>query len=200
VALASIAESVVGVDPSPEMLACAVSHPQIQYHQATAEHLPFPDGHFDLITAGLAFHWFDADAFLAEARRLLRSAGWLVIYRSGFTGTMLEEPAFARWFRREFLARYPIPARNHLPVSPLLAEANGLVWVGEHSFSNDIEMNVDTFVDYELSTTNIIAAAERGSPAFEDAEAWMRASLRPLFRRRATGTFRFAGKIWSLQK
>ena len=202
-ALVSIAESVVGVDPSPEMLAETVPHPKIHYEQATAEDLPFPDGQFDLITAGLAFHWFDASAFLAEAHRLLRPGGWLVVYTSGFTGEMLEEPAFARWFRDEFLARYPTPARNQVPfvdVGPSLAEVHGFVRIGAQAFSNDVGMSVDAFIDYELSTTNIIAAAGQDITAFGDAEAWMRASLAPLFRLRDAGTFRFVGKTWALQK
>ncbi|MGE0449293.1 MAG: class I SAM-dependent methyltransferase [Vicinamibacterales bacterium] len=200
VALASIADSVVGVDPSTEMLSHAVAHSKVRYQRASAESLPFPDGGFDLITAALAFHWFDASAFLAESRRVLRSPGWLLIYTSGFTGEVLEEPAFSAWFRGEFLTRYPTPARKSTVLNPSLAEGNGLAWVGEESFSNDVEMTIDTFVDYELSTTNIIAAAERSHLELRQAEAWMRESLVSLLTPRHKGTFRFVGKAVFLKK
>jgi SAM-dependent methyltransferase len=179
VALALIADSVVGVDPSTEILAQTASSPKIHYLQATAERLPFVDGAFDLIAAGLAFHWFNAGAFLAEARRLLKPSARLVVYTSGFTGEMLEDPAFAAWFREDFLTRYPTPARNKVPINPSLAEAHGLAWVGERAFSNDIKMSLQRFIDYELSTTNIIAAADGGSAGFVDAEIWMHESLGP---------------------
>jgi SAM-dependent methyltransferase len=199
VALMPLAESVVGVDPSAEMLAHSADHPKVSYQQATAEDLPFPDQAFDLITAGLAFHWFEAGAFLAEARRLLCPEGWLVVYASRFTGEMLNAPAFGGWFR-EFLARYPTPARNPTILTASLAEAHGLVWTGQEVFADDVEMTLDTFVDYELSTTNVIAAAQRNVSAFAEAEAWMRTSLTSLIAPRRSGTFRFAGHISLLRK
>lgn len=63
------------------------------------------------------FHWFHAGRFLTEARRLLQGSGWLVIYNSGFTGEMLEEPAFGGWFREGFLARYPKVRRQPVVIT-----------------------------------------------------------------------------------
>jgi ubiquinone/menaquinone biosynthesis C-methylase UbiE len=101
--LTDIASSVIGVDPSADMLAHATPHPNIEYRQSTPEHIPLADQQFDLIAAAQAFHWFDQDAFLAESNRLLRSPGWLVIYTSWFTGEMQENPAFSNWFECEYL-------------------------------------------------------------------------------------------------
>jgi ubiquinone/menaquinone biosynthesis C-methylase UbiE len=97
IALTAIAHRVTGADVSPEMLAFARLHnsdPAITYIQAHAESIPLPDASFDLITASLAFHWFDREHFLTEAHRLLRRGGWLVIYNNAFTGHMHENPAF----------------------------------------------------------------------------------------------------------
>jgi hypothetical protein len=113
---------------------------------------------------------------------------------------MLENPGFARWFRDDFLARYPIPARNQIPISPLLGDAHGLSWIGEQRFSDDVRMSLETFVDYELSTTNIIATVGLNPAALERAQAWLAASVAPLFRHREAGTFRFVGKVWCLRK
>jgi SAM-dependent methyltransferase len=200
VALTAVADSVVGVDSSPEMLTHVLSHPGVRYVRAKAERLPFADNRFDVIAAGLAFHWFKPDSFMAEARRLLRGSGWLVIYTTAFTGEMLEEADFVGWFRGDFLSRYPTPDRGRVAVTATLAQANGLAFRGEEPFSNDVEMSLDRFVDYELSTTNIIASVERGESSFEDANTWMHRSLAPMFGTRNRGTFRFSGTTSYLQK
>ena len=43
-----------------------------------AEHLPFPDGSFDVITCAGSLSYLNLDAFLAEVERLLRPNGWFV--------------------------------------------------------------------------------------------------------------------------
>src|SRR5690349_9146362 len=58
-ALLELTHTIIGLDSSAEMLAQAIRHAQVHYIQARAEHLPFADGTFGLLTVGLAFHWFD---------------------------------------------------------------------------------------------------------------------------------------------
>ena len=199
IALAAVATSVIGIDPSAQMLAHAVPHPRVSYRQASAEQVPLPDGSFDIITAALAFHWFDADAFLAESSRLLRVPGWLVIYTSGFTGTIVEDATFPGWFKA-FSSRFPTPPRNRVVLTDAIAAAHRFRLCGEESFSNDVPMSAGTFVDYELSTTNIIAATERGETTPAEAEVWMRESIAPFFGSSPQRTFQFAGTITYLAK
>ncbi len=170
VALAEIATSIIGVDPSADMLAHALPHANVEYQQSTAEAIALEDGQLDLITAAQAFHWFDHDAFLAESNRLLRMSGWLVIYTSWFTSEMGEDPTFADWFKNEYLSRYPTPPRNRNPITADLAEAHGFAFRGEDEFSDKLSMTIDRFTDYMLSTTNIIAAVERGDELFDAAD------------------------------
>ncbi len=99
VALRAIAAAVVGTDVSRPMLAAAPRAAGLRYVVAAAEALPLAEGVFDLLTVALAFHWFERERFLAEARRVLRPEGWLVIYNNGFSGTMRENADFARWNR-----------------------------------------------------------------------------------------------------
>lgn len=49
------------------------------FTDGTAEHTGLPDGCVDLVTAAQAFHWFDADAFGAECRRILRPGGRVLL-------------------------------------------------------------------------------------------------------------------------
>jgi len=57
------------------MLALAPKLANVVYQEADAEDLPFEEEKFDLITVGLAFHWFDQKRFLREAWRVLKRAG-----------------------------------------------------------------------------------------------------------------------------
>lgn len=46
---------------------------------APAEATTLPDASVDLIVAAQAFHWFDADRFRAESRRILKPAGFAAL-------------------------------------------------------------------------------------------------------------------------
>lgn len=200
IALAKIAERVVGIDPSLEMLSHAADHPNVEYRVSAAEDIPFSDGHFDLIAAAQAFHWFDHEAFLAESHRLLRVPGWVLVYTSWFTGEMGGEPAFSGWFKGEYLARYPTPPRDRTPITEELARRHGFVFRGEDEFSNELGMAIDRFTDYQLSTTNVIAAVRRGGGSFDDAARWIVSSLERFFGEERERVFLFSGKIWYLEK
>ena len=47
--------------------------------KGTAEDLPFPDGSVDLITASSAAHYFDKSKFMAEADRVLKPGGCIIL-------------------------------------------------------------------------------------------------------------------------
>jgi SAM-dependent methyltransferase len=79
----SQASKVVGVDASAEAVdhaRCNFSHAGVHFLQAVCESLPFADGSFDLVLAFEVIEhlerWQD---FLAEARRVLRPAGLLLV-------------------------------------------------------------------------------------------------------------------------
>jgi 2-polyprenyl-6-hydroxyphenyl methylase/3-demethylubiquinone-9 3-methyltransferase len=73
---------VTGVDPSGPSLAAAAEHAaasglDIDYRQAVAEELPFPDQSFDLVyCCDTLEHVTDTDRAVAEAVRVLRPGGY----------------------------------------------------------------------------------------------------------------------------
>jgi len=200
VAVAEICDSVIGVDISEGMLAHATKHPKIQYQKSDAENLPFEDKTFDLITVGLAMHWFDQPAFLKEAERVLMLGGWLVIYNNEFTHKMKDVPKFTDWFSNSYLKRYPNPPRkNELAFNEKLA-GDGFEFHGKGEFTNDIPMTQEQFVSYLTTQSNVIAKVEQGSERIEDVKKWLSDSTQEFFEKIKSGTLLFRGGIWYLRK
>ena len=74
VALATIADRVVALDSSQQMLDHASACPNVRYQLGRAEQLDFSDGEFDLVSVGSALHWFDQPRFFTCCRRVLSPA------------------------------------------------------------------------------------------------------------------------------
>ena len=193
VAVAQIADEVIGVDVSRAMLAQAPAHARITYVAAPAERLPFDDGGFDLMTAGLAFHWFKRDAALREAQRLLCPGGWLVIYNDGFTGQMIGHEGYAAW-NEEYRARYPTPPRNSAPLTDTAMEAFDFTRIVRDSFTHDIAFSAEQLTGYLMTQSNVIAAVELGNESFQSVGDWLITSVRPFFGEEARN-FRFFCEI-----
>ncbi len=193
-ALLEIAKEIVGLDNSAEMLSYAVRHPQIRYVQARAEQMPFDDMSFELITVGLAFHWFDQQKFMLEARRVLRLGGWLVIYNDGFTGRMSGNDDYEKWNREQYLVRYPMPHRNSQFLSESDVLTYGFLPSGLEQFTHDVQFTPEQLVSYLLTQTNVISAVEAGKEDLQSVAHWLLNSIESFFTG-ATESFSFACEI-----
>lgn len=72
-----------GIDPAPSMITVAAGStddPRLSFDAGDAEHLPYPDGHFDLALTTTSFdHWADQGAGLQQCARVLEAGGLLVV-------------------------------------------------------------------------------------------------------------------------
>jgi SAM-dependent methyltransferase len=193
VALAAHATHVVGLDVSPEMLRSARPHDRVNYLLGSAEGTPFVAASFGAVTCCSGVHWFDQEAFFAELYRVLRPGAWVGLYDHYFIGEMVGVPEFQQWLH-DALVRYPLPPRNPQVGDPRSLEPVGFEKVGDELFADDIDMTHAELTSYQLTISNFVDAAERGTSRAE-LEAWALESTESLFAGAATRTVRFLGSI-----
>ncbi len=89
VELAQRFASVVATDASASQIAQATPHQRVTYRAAPAHESGIADASVGLITVAQALHWFDVDAFHAEAQRVLVPHGVIAEWSYG----LLEVPS-----------------------------------------------------------------------------------------------------------
>ena len=105
-ALAGAFERVVATDASPQQLAQANPNPHVEYRVAPAESSGLEGESVDLITVAQALHWFDLNGFYAEARRVLKPHGLLVVWCYNHCTIAPELDARIRHFYAETVGPY----------------------------------------------------------------------------------------------
>jgi len=198
-ALKELARKVVGIDASAEMLAHAPRDPAIVYLVAAAERLPFAESRFDLLSMSQVFHWVEAREFFAEARRVLRARGWLVVYDNYMTGRMQDNDEFEAWFRESYLKRYPSPPRGRLSFSEEETRREGFELLAHERHPSTSELTVAGLVAFLSTQSNVIAAVEGGGEEIREARAWLTESVKPHFKSEARAEFLFDAPIWCLR-
>lgn len=111
-ALAERFQRVIATDASAAQIENAFPHERIEYRVEPSEKTTLPSESVDLITVGIAVHWFDFDRFYAEVRRVAKPQGILAVWTYHFP---IIEPGIDRWldhFYWETLKGY-WPARIH---------------------------------------------------------------------------------------
>ncbi len=78
--LVELGHDVLATDPLEEMLGfLRERHPELRVAQAPAEAVPVATRSVDTVVAAQAFHWFDTDAALREAARMLKPEGRIAL-------------------------------------------------------------------------------------------------------------------------
>ncbi|CAB1060769.1 hypothetical protein D1BOALGB6SA_5536 [Olavius sp. associated proteobacterium Delta 1] len=201
IALQEIAEHVTGTDNSHAMLtvAQAKNEEKIPYFHAPAEHLPFKEQSFDILTVCGAINWIDRSQFLPEANRILKDNGWVIIYENFITEDMHDNPAYTRWYQEQYLTRYPKPPRDESPLTLSECGSYGFNIINDEPYSNDIIFSLDEYIDFIMTQSNVIVAIDTGKEAAAGVKMWMHTALGPLLPEKK-GTFVFRGYIWYLKR
>ncbi len=146
----------VVVDRSPGMLSRAAAK-GLQTVQADAQHLPFADESFDAVAMiSMLHHVEDRSAALAEARRVLRRRGKLVLI--GFTG----EDSDSLWVLDYFPISRSWMGATHPPRSAFLEELPGAAMM-TFQFA---DMDDASLAALSADPERVVDAASRGSTSY----------------------------------
>lgn len=74
---------VIATDLNENQLAHATPHPHVDYRVMPAEKTELADASVDIITVAQAFHWFNQEEFMKEAKRVLKPGGVIALWCYG---------------------------------------------------------------------------------------------------------------------
>jgi SAM-dependent methyltransferase len=165
-ALAELGIAAAGVDVEPAMVARARADTALPYAVAAAEALPLAAGAVDLVTVGSGVHWFDQRRFAAEAARVLRPGGALLLYEHA--GASLPDPAYPAWLRGTYLRRFPSPPRGLLAAD--FPPAGLFVPERTDQWPDQVPMTRAQFAAYLATHSNVADEPPERIRAWFDAE------------------------------
>lgn len=112
VGLAEHFERVIATDISDAQIRNGIAHPRVEYRVVSSESSGLADHSVDLITVASAIHWFDIEAFLAEARRVARAGAVLAAwsYHIGHVEAPFDA-VFARFYHDVLFSYFDPKAR-----------------------------------------------------------------------------------------
>lgn len=169
---------VVAVEPGRDMRRVLArrftGNPGVQVMDAAAEAMPLPSGSAGLVVACTAFHWFDREAFFAEAARILAPQGILALVRNRRRPSPILE-AFDAYIARESVEvddyarreRRKEPTVRDLMAEPafMAAQSFTVVW----SDTRDMRSLIDLYLT--RSTVWAIVRRTGLGPVIADLEA-----------------------------
>lgn len=176
---------VVATDASAEQVARADLHPRIEYRVAQYES-GLADGAAQLVTVGQALHWFDADAFSREVRRVLQPRGVLAAFAYQHSRISADVDLLVRHHHDVTLGHY-WPKEHHLIHDEYRSIALPIDELVAPPFELQEDWSLEQYTGFLRSwsaTQRLIAA--RGEEPVRQFEEELRRAWGPLPRRAVT--------------
>ena len=179
-ALAPWANELVGVDPEIQMIRRAREIGGApSYAVGTAEAIPVASNAVDVLTAAGALNFVDLGRFRAEAARVLRADGVIVVYDFA-TGRRCAETPELECMYDEFARRWPRPIDGRHAIDAGVVAAAGFAVVSSEDLMVPMAMNANAYVNYLMTETNVVAAIRGGESALE-VRRWCHDRFSPAF-------------------
>jgi len=149
--------TVYAVEPNDEMRSTAekelATFSNFKSVRGTAEDTTLPAKSIDFVTAGQAFHWFNADKAKLEFSRILKSSGWVVLIWNIRTGSSRFNQAY-----EQIVSKYAaLPYSRHDPKDKELSE-NLNTFLGDYvqeTFRNSQALDYEGLLGRVLSSSYI---------------------------------------------
>jgi SAM-dependent methyltransferase len=106
VALAEFFQKVIALDASADQIARALPNDLVEYRVAAAESTGLAAHSCAALTVAQALHWFELDAFYAEARRVLQPGGMLAVWAYNELRITPKVDALVRRFHDDIVGPY----------------------------------------------------------------------------------------------
>lgn len=113
-ALSKYFKRVIATDASQAQIAQAIPNDGITYRVAPAENSEIENSSLDAIISANALHWFDLDAFFAEAKRTLRNRGVIAVWAYGRATADATIDEVVEAFQQRTLKSYWAPELRHI--------------------------------------------------------------------------------------
>jgi ubiquinone/menaquinone biosynthesis C-methylase UbiE len=180
-ALLAAGHRVTALEPLAEMRAILAARlPAATVIDGRAEEIPLPDGSFDAVVAGSAFHWFDREPTLDQVVRVLRPPGVF-----GLLGNRYDTSIDWQRRLRKISSGGAIYRAGHWPSQPALRER--FAEVTDRSIAHGMEVDPAMLRDYvsSLSWVATMEPAEREARLAAIDEFW---ASEPELRDRSSAT------------
>jgi SAM-dependent methyltransferase len=116
VSLARHFTEVIATDASAQQIAAAEPHERVVYRCASPEQSELDDESVDLVTVAQALHWFDLQAFFAEAKRVLKPSGIIALWSYNLLSVLPKVDALVNEY-------YHVTLQSFWPAERALVEA-----------------------------------------------------------------------------
>lgn len=113
---------VIAVEPNAPMRDAAAPHPNVTFHDGTAEATGLDPAAFDVVLCAQSFHWFRPEPALKELRRILRPSGRLAL----MWNRRSQSDPFTAGYREAILAVGGESAAERMEFDPSLVPRSGL--------------------------------------------------------------------------
>jgi ubiquinone/menaquinone biosynthesis C-methylase UbiE len=145
--LVRLSHDVLATDPDDEMLShLRLRHPDLRVATAPAEAVPVATRSVDTVVAAQAFHWFDTDAALREAARMLKPEGRIALVWN-------EPDTRIPWVRR--LAALIGDQERDVDPTDVLVASKRFGYVEEESFRHWQPLRRQELLDLVRSRSNV---------------------------------------------
>ncbi len=164
--LAAHFDRVHATDAAPAQIRAATTHPKVTYSVAPAERSGLADASVDVVTVAQALHWFDVEAFHAEARRVMRPGALVAEWT--YPRPQFVDPALDRVFgdfHAQVMGPYWPPERRHVEAHyrtlPAPPAALGFEEVKAPDFSIELQWPLQQVTGYVRSWSATARFRER---------------------------------------